>query len=36
VRNLADTFIFSPPLTLKKQHVDVMMEAFESAITAVE
>jgi adenosylmethionine-8-amino-7-oxononanoate aminotransferase len=36
IRNLADTFIISPPLTLKKEHVDVMVEVFESAITAVE
>ena len=36
IRNLADTFIISPPLTLKKEHVDVMVDAFESAISAVE
>jgi len=36
VRNLADTFIFSPPLTIDKGHVDVMVDAFEAAITAVE
>ena len=36
IRNLADTFIISPPLTLKEEHVDVMVEAFESAIRAVE
>jgi adenosylmethionine-8-amino-7-oxononanoate aminotransferase len=36
VRNLADTFIFSPPLTVAKEHVDIMVDAFEGAITAVE
>jgi putrescine---pyruvate transaminase len=36
VRNLADTFIFSPPFTLKKEHADVIVDAFDSAITAVE
>ena len=36
IRNLADTFIISPPLTLTQAHVDVMVEVFESAISAVE
>lgn len=36
IRNLADTFIISPPLTLKKEHVDVMVDVFDEAITAVE
>lgn len=36
IRNLADTFIISPPLTLKKKHVDVMVDVFDEAITAVE
>lgn len=36
IRNLADTFIISPPLTLQKQHVDEMVDVFDSAITAVE
>ena len=36
IRNLADTFIISPPLTLKKEHVDIMVDAFESANSAVE
>jgi putrescine---pyruvate transaminase len=36
VRNLADTFILSPPLTLKREHADVMVDVFEGAITAVE
>ncbi len=36
IRNLADTFIISPPLTLKKEHVDVIVDTFEGAISAVE
>lgn len=36
IRNLADTFIISPPLTLKREHVDVMVEVFDRAISAVE
>ena len=36
IRNLADTFIISPPLTLTKSHVDTMVEVFDDAITAVE
>jgi len=36
IRNLADTFIISPPLTLKPEHVDVMVDAFDRAISAVE
>lgn len=36
IRNLADTFIISPPLTLTKAHVDEMVDVFEAAITSVE
>ncbi len=36
MRNLADTFIISPPLTLKKEHVDMMVGVFDQAISAVE
>lgn len=35
IRNLADTFIISPPLTLTTDHVDHMVDVFESAITKV-
>ena len=36
IRNLADTFIISPPLTLTKEHADVIVETFAGAISAVE
>lgn len=36
IRNLADTFIISPPLTLAKAHVDEMVDVFEQAIGVVE
>jgi adenosylmethionine-8-amino-7-oxononanoate aminotransferase len=36
LRNLADTFIISPPLTLKREHADVIVDVLENAITAVE
>ena len=36
IRNLADTFIISPPLTLTKEHADVIVETFDNAISAVE
>jgi putrescine---pyruvate transaminase len=36
IRNLADTFIISPPLTLTKEHADVIVETFDKAISAVE
>ncbi|WP_439373108.1 aminotransferase class III-fold pyridoxal phosphate-dependent enzyme [Bradyrhizobium sp. DASA03120] len=36
MRNLADTFIISPPLTLKKEHVDLVVDVFDQAISAVE
>ncbi len=36
IRNLADTFVISPPLTLKKEHVDLMVDVFEGAIAAIE
>jgi putrescine---pyruvate transaminase len=36
IRNLADTFIISPPLTLAKAHVDEMVDVFENAIGTVE
>lgn len=36
LRNLADTFIISPPLVLTKQHVDTMVEVFDEAIGTVE
>ena len=36
VRNLADTFIISPPLTLEKEHADQLVDVFEAAISAVE
>ncbi|MCP1845821.1 putrescine aminotransferase [Bradyrhizobium sp. USDA 4524] len=35
LRNVADTFIISPPLTLKKEHVDVMVDVFDQAISSV-
>ena len=36
IRNLADTFIISPPLILAKSHVDQMVDTFEAALGAVE
>jgi putrescine aminotransferase len=36
IRNLADTFIISPPLTFEPEHVDVVVDTFEEAISAIE
>jgi adenosylmethionine-8-amino-7-oxononanoate aminotransferase len=36
IRNLADTFIISPPLILRKAQADEIVDVFESALTAVE
>lgn len=36
IRNLADTFIISPPLILTKAHVDEIVDVFEGAISVVE
>ncbi|MDR3464401.1 MAG: aminotransferase class III-fold pyridoxal phosphate-dependent enzyme [Xanthobacteraceae bacterium] len=36
IRNLADTFIISPPLTLKREHADAIVDVFDAAISAVE
>jgi putrescine aminotransferase len=36
IRNLADTFIISPPLTLTKEHAEIIVETFDKAISAVE
>ena len=36
IRNLADTFIISPPLTFKTEHVDRVVDAFDQAIGEVE
>lgn len=36
IRNLADTFIVSPPLVLTRAEADTVVEVFEDAITAVE
>ncbi len=36
IRNLADTFIVSPPLVLTKPQADTVVQAFEDAITVVE
>jgi adenosylmethionine-8-amino-7-oxononanoate aminotransferase len=36
IRNLADTFIISPPLTFTKEHVDIVVDAFDEAIGEVE
>jgi adenosylmethionine-8-amino-7-oxononanoate aminotransferase len=36
IRNLADTFIISPPLTLTKEHVDEMVDVFDRALAAEE
>lgn len=35
IRNLADTFIISPPLTLTSEHVDEMVAAFAAAVATV-
>lgn len=36
IRNLADTFIISPPLTLENKHVDIIVDRFEEAIALIE
>jgi putrescine---pyruvate transaminase len=36
IRNLADTFIISPPLTFETEHVDIVVDTFDEAISAVE
>lgn len=36
IRNLADTFIISPPLTFETEHVDIVVDTFAEAISAVE
>jgi adenosylmethionine-8-amino-7-oxononanoate aminotransferase len=36
VRNLMDTFIISPPLTLTKAHADELVDILDAAISAVE
>ncbi len=36
IRNLADTFIVSPPLVLTKPQADAVVQAFEDALTVVE
>ena len=36
IRNLADTFVISPPLTFTTEHADMIVEAFDEAISAVE
>jgi putrescine---pyruvate transaminase len=36
IRNLADTFIISPPLTLTTEHADKIVDTFDAAISAVE
>ena len=36
IRNLADTFIISPPLTLTKAHADEMVEAIDKAMAKVD
>ena len=33
IRNVYDTFIISPPLTLKKEHVDRIVEAMDDALS---
>ena len=35
IRNLADTFIVSPPLTLTIAQADLIADTFDAAITAV-
>jgi putrescine---pyruvate transaminase len=35
IRNLADTFVISPPLTLKKEHADVMVDTLDAALRVV-
>jgi len=36
IRNLADIFIISPPLTFTTEHADRVVDAFDAAISAVE
>jgi putrescine aminotransferase len=36
IRNLADTFIISPPFVLETAHVDEMVDTFEEAVKSVE
>jgi putrescine---pyruvate transaminase len=36
IRNLADTFIISPPLTFTTEHADKIADTFDEAISAVE
>ncbi|KMN84005.1 hypothetical protein VK98_00520 [Chromobacterium sp. LK11] len=36
IRNLADTFIISPPLTLSMEQADIIADTFEQAMTAAE
>jgi putrescine---pyruvate transaminase len=36
IRNLADTFIISPPLTFTTEHADRIADTFDEAISAVE
>ncbi|WP_339764494.1 aminotransferase class III-fold pyridoxal phosphate-dependent enzyme [uncultured Hoeflea sp.] len=36
LRNLADTFIISPPFVLEEAHVDEMVDRFEAGIASVE
>lgn len=36
VRNLADTFIISPPLTFQRNHVEMMVQALDQAIAEAE
>jgi adenosylmethionine-8-amino-7-oxononanoate aminotransferase len=35
IRNVYDTFIISPPLTLKRQHVDRMIGVMAEALAAI-
>ncbi|UXN02777.1 aminotransferase class III-fold pyridoxal phosphate-dependent enzyme [Bartonella sp. HY406] len=35
IRNLADTFIISPPFILEKEHVDIMVDTFDAGIKSV-
>ena len=35
IRNVNDTFIISPPFILEKEHVDIMVDTFDSAITSI-
>ena len=36
IRNLADTFVISPPLIVDTAHVDQMVDAFDRAVGTVE